>query len=472
MSRIKIILVLCPLVLGILAVQIWRSEEGSFYSNCTGVLLVKAFRESAESSSFWPLTSYTQGSVAFQELETYASKGASLRPDNAAASYLLARVELLLGRRQIAEEVLGRIPGFSSRGILVNASLGWLAWQNGLEADALEYFRKAPGVEISLANQARAWLESAAHSQQGSALYRTVFSLQPKVASVYYDYAEALARMGRFEDALAVHEQGRPYESDQKVFHERRAALGIAARRLDLAVADYRALVELEPSKVFYWYRLGDLYRDQNRYEEALLAYQRGAKNDRESALLHIRLGTVYAQMGQIETAVLEMERAVALEPTNYRAHYELGQVLLGFAQEPEAALSAYLRAHQLAPGEMWPCLGVGEAYRLLFKYDEAASWLLKARDMAPLRPEPVYLLGMNYLSQRRPEEAIPFLKDAVAFGPMEGRYYRYLGEALMQSGDVDAAILVYERWLEIEPFSDYVQQKLNEWRGHQSSRQ
>jgi tetratricopeptide (TPR) repeat protein len=73
--------------------------------------------------------------------------------------------------------------------------------------------------------------------------------------------------------------------------------------------------------------------------------------------------------------------------------------------------------------------------------------------------------LGYNFLQQKHVEQAIAMFRINTELYPESWNVYDSLGEALMVSGDRDAAIRMYEKSLEINPENANGQQMLERMR-------
>lgn len=442
----------------------FRTIAGRLVTNASGLWLVQIGGKHA-APVFWGSVTPTQTpEIVAATLAKRADATQCFPPNSPSAYRFLAMTAALAGQTAEAHRILETAYQLYPCDIFVNAQLGWLYWLDGRLDEANTYFQQSPGVEILLAHQAHTWANIESAKSDGMRLYQSVMELAPQTAAIYYDYADLLSTQGRMEDALAWYERGKQYEAPPLGYHERRADLWLRNKRPDMAVNDYRALVALSPQTARYWYLLGNLLRDQEQYTEALYAYDNGRSHDNDTALLHMRKGAVYARMGRAQDAVTEMQSAVDLEPTNPQPYLELGAILRDYAQDREKALVAFQQAYQLAPGEMWSSLGMGETYRAMGDYDQAETWFAQARRLAPTEAEPAYFLGLNHLARRDFAGAVPHLEAAVALKPNQEIYYRALGEAYAGLARWGAAIETYRKLLLLNPAASYAQSRVSDW--------
>lgn len=441
-----------------------RNFVGCLVTNINGLSLVQTSGKTTAPVFLGSVIPVETPEISAAALQEWARTIQFLLPQSPSAYRFLAMSRALAGQTAEARSLLEIAYRLYPRDILVNAQLGWLHWLDGRHDEAHMHFSQAPGVEILLAHQARAWASVESTRAVSIRLYQSIVALSPQIAEIYYDYADLLSNQKRLEDALALYEQGKQYEGLPLSYYERRANLWLRNKRPDMALNDYWDLVALAPQVARYWYRLGDLLRDQEQYTEALYAYDNGRLRDKDTALFHMRRGAVYVRMGRVQDAVAEMQIAIDVEPTNLQPYLELGVVLRDYVQDREKALAIFQQAYQLAPNEMWPSLGIGETYRAMGDYDQAETWFAQARRLAPTAAEPVYFLGLNHLARRDFAGAVSFLEAAVALQPNQENYHRSLGEAYAGLARWEAAIETYRKLLLLNPSADYARSRISEW--------
>jgi protein O-GlcNAc transferase len=146
---------------------------------------------------------------------------------------------------------------------------------------------------------------------------------------------------------------------------------------LDGALQAFTEAVAAAPSSALAHNKLGTVYVDLQRWEDAFSEFSKAAQLDPRYAPAHSNLGNVYRERGRLDEAVACYERAIAADPDYWVAHQNLGVVYkqqgrIGDAvREFKTATRLSLRAP--ARREPWPasqksrargagCLGPGGA--------------------------------------------------------------------------------------------------------------
>lgn len=229
--------------------------------------------------------------------------------------------------------------------------LGLLVQQRGCEAEALELLTRS--IEV-----------------------------RPDSAEYWANFAAALGRMKRYEQALAAAEESVRLAPDYAEGHTNRATALQSLGRREAAAAAFRRAIELKP----------------------------------DHAQAHCNLGSLLGSSGNLDEALHHAREAVRLAPRHAEGWFNMGAALRRAACEgrlPDAgeAVSAFRRAVELRPG--WP---------------EAHSELGKALSDCG-----------------RSEEAIPCFEKAIELRPDHADAHWNLSLALLHAGEWDRGWLEYE---------------------------
>lgn len=102
-------------------------------------------------------------------------------------------------------------------------------------------------------------------------------------------------------------------------------------------------------AKAASMYQLGRYYQAQNRYEQAIAAYQKSLAADAQYSESYNGLGVIYSRQAQYDAAIAEFTRALALAPQADHIHNNLGyaQYLQG---DNVAAIASFEQALQINP--------------------------------------------------------------------------------------------------------------------------
>jgi len=138
--------------------------------------------------------------------------------------------------------------------------------------------------------------------------------------------------------------------------------------------------------------------------------------------------------------------KGLAIDPDFGRFYIQLGWIEAFFDGDMEAAARSYERGLALAPTDT---TSMGDAATFLFllgRLDEAIALgdYINTRD--PVHPVGLVNQGNTFATAMRYEEAIASYRKALNLSPEYGGAQFYLGVALLESGDPEAALIEVER--------------------------
>ena len=150
----------------------------------------------------------------------------------------------------------------------------------------------------------------------------------------------------------------------------------------ELAAAEYRRAIELDPLNSVAYQRLGDTYQRNNQLPDALAAYQQAVRLDPDRAENQRALGVYYFNRADFGEAIRYLHRMVELAPRNPDAYRALGV-----------------------------------AYTSAGNFVDAETELRSAIALNPTAPA-LHELGVALFYQHKEQEAIPYLLGALKDNP------------------------------------------------------
>jgi tetratricopeptide (TPR) repeat protein len=137
------------------------------------------------------------------------------------------------------------------------------------------------------------------------------------------------------------------------------------------------------------------------------------------SAEDHLDLATEAANAGDFSRVRAHLDKALRLDPKNVTAWWRLGKVEAG-EKRFIGALTAFQRAHELAPANVSALIDLGRTYAQLGDARKGLELLEKAA-ASGTNARALHELGRAYDNDGRPEQARKLRARAAALDP--GRY-------------------------------------------------
>ena len=168
-------------------------------------------------------------------------------------------------------------------------------------------------------------------------------------------------------------------------------------------------MLEWTPNDADGWYLLGRAKYNENRFAEAVSAFQQSLKLDPRNVKTEDNLGLSYAGLGRNEEAIAAYQQAMAWQAQaplkNPGPYVNLANLLLDQNRSAEA-VSHLLQAVEIAPRESRAHELLGKAYTRLEQFPKAQTELEKAIELSPKSSSLHCMLAPVYRKQGLAEKA------------------------------------------------------------------
>ncbi|HEY2092855.1 MAG TPA: tetratricopeptide repeat protein [Thermoanaerobaculia bacterium] len=294
---------------------------------------------------------------------------------------------------------------------------------------------------------------------------------------------------------LAYRQSGREDEA-ARVWRSTGASRAfIALGRGNGSIVELQTAIEAGDDDPQTFYELGDLLWTNGRPQEARGVYLAGIAHDAHPGVDAI---LAHARVAEPAEAIALDAKAVSLAPNDPRGYVQAGEIEHFQLKRDSDALTWFSRcvARTGAPD----CyVAAGETSLALGDFASASRFATEARKRAPRSSAPLTLLGhidrargrpdeamasyaeaahldpKNFwipifradleLSEGRPNDARPFLDEALRSNPRSQAVHIAFGNYYRQLGQTQAAVAAYERALQIAPGTPEAVQPLSELR-------
>lgn len=381
-------------------------------------------------------------------------------------SLALEQVQMFEFHQAIAqlEKALALDPQFA----MAEARIGYIyGVRMGRGEMAKPHLERALGMADRLSEKDKlfisAWLAGAERdAERAISIYLELIARHPMETEAYQRLNWVLQSQNRNEEAIAVIRQGLSTDPESKDLYN---ALGSASMRLgqnDDALEAYHRYTQLAPNDPNAWDSLAELHRWLGRFEEAEAAYNRALALNPESGVAVIHLGHLRLHQGRYREAAEQFRRFIQIardDGGRARGFACLAWVYLIKGDSARAAEAAKEEIRH-NPESVWSSVVLAlrrgdqaEAMRLSRSlFAPAVYELYKERGLLRILE---YQRGLLALRQGRSEEALEYLRAALAHRAVEWNYDSYedcLARAYLELGRADEAIAEYERILRINP--------------------
>ena len=275
--------------------------------------------------------------------------------------------------------------------------------------------------------------------------------LRPDVAAGHSCLGLVYEGTGEYEKSVAELRQALKLDPSDDDSYRELASAYAALGQLQEAEKTYQKAIAL---KAQYWAgynELGKFYYDHARYKEAVDMFQQAIELAPDNARVYSNLGGTYLVMGRYADAIPAFERSVNLQPTA-AAYSNLATAYFHMSRFTDGA-ETFRKAARLDPvdypswGNLADCeyLAPGQQDQAPEHYRKAIALAEAQLRVNPRDAEVAGDLADYYSMLKEREDALRYLKEALALGPYQADLKFQAAEVYNQLGDTDEAI----RWLE-----------------------
>ncbi len=226
------------------------------------------------------------------------------------------------------------------------------------------------------------------------------------------------------------------------------------------ADAAYRRALSLNPNDSRGLYGLGNIYADQQRWEESENSYRGAIRVESDNPGPYIALSYVLSQPiigGDLSNRYAEAEqlarKAITLDDENAFAYDQLGVALELRGIISQETQDAYRKAIAIEPEFALAYAHLGRLYRRLGKIAESSESYRRAVQFSTDVPTMILVADVMQ-SQQRYLESEQLLRRALADDPKNPTALNLLGRALTTRNSFDEAERVLTRSVQVSPNS------------------
>ena len=407
-----------------------------------------------------------------QKAEDQFKTAQNLDPDSEDVVLNLARLYAESGDVEHAAKVIEAVPE-SDRTTKMEFALGAAYEQLKRSKDAIAAYRRAadlePGETRTMGALAQALLSD---DQLDAALkeYRDLADADPDDTSTLIHIGEIQRRQGKYEDALTTIKKALKKDPDSLEAGYNEGLLLDVLGRYDEATQVYEHMVDLtshangaytseeKNNRGIFLERLGGLYHEQNKVDQAIATYQKMIDLGGDQALRGYQ-GEVdtYRDAKMFDKAIEVSQKAVAADPKNSDLKLMLAGELADDGKADEGlAMAKGLLNNSDKDRVVW--LTLAQIDTRLRRWKDAEESLNKADELTTKKDDKVYLLflrGALAERQKHFDPAEQYFRQALDLDPSNGMVLNYLGYMLADKGTkLPEALKLIRKAVEQEPMN------------------
>jgi len=221
--------------------------------------------------------------------------------------------------------------------------------------------------------------------------------------------------------------------------HRLLAAVYLADRREDEAVAELETAARLDPDDERIRLALANALVEAGRYPDAERALGQTIERLPASGRARYALAGLYQRQGLYEQAVSELAAAVAHHPLiGLNGIYQSLGAMAAARQNFDAAVDAYEKRVDVHPNDADGHQDLGETYARLGRHAEALAEFAMVSTLATGRADAFTAMAQVHLKEERYTEAVEACRRALDLNPAYAPAHYTLGTSLVRLGRTD----------------------------------
>jgi tetratricopeptide (TPR) repeat protein len=195
--------------------------------------------------------------------------------------------------------------------------------------------------------------------------------------------------------------------------------------------------------------------RQNQQWKNERTFYNYTLKYSPRSAKTYYNIGGLYKLDGKLNDAINEYKKALDVNPCYVEAINNLGNVYR-IEGKLNDAVNEYNKAIAIDPRYIEAINNLGNTYAEMGNDDKAIEEFKKSIDV-----QPNYIafnsLGLSYYAKKQWDIAIEQYKKAIEINSLSSKPYINLGNAHYAKGDINNAVLAWERALKLDPSNSVI---------------
>jgi len=375
-----------------------------------------------------------------------------IEPESEEVVLNLSRVYSESGNLDQAAKVIEAVPE-NDRTARMESTLGATYDQLKRPKDAIAAYKRAQDLQPDDAQTLNALGQALMNDNQYDAALKTFKDLaqaDPDDAGPLVQIAEIQRREGKYEDALATIRKARKKDPENLEAGYKEGMLLDILGRYDEAIATYSAMVdqtshangaytaEEKNNRGIFLERLGSLYHEQNKTDQAVAVYQKMIDMGGDQATRGYQFQVdCYNDAKNFGKAIEVARAAVAAYPKNSDMKLMLAGELVDQGKSDEGLDMAKSLINN-GDDDRSVYFALGNMYTRMRRWKEAEDVLEKATPLSTKKDDKLYLLflkGALADRQKHVEQAEGFFRQALDLDPNNAMTLNYLGYMFADKG-------------------------------------
>ena len=360
-----------------------------------------------------------------------------------------------LGNLAVASELYNKQLKLNPQDENANQLLGMVYFASGNFEYATHYMEKSLALNPNqphVLNNLAACFSKAGQKDAAIDCYEKAIALQPTYVEAYRNLAISQKALGKHKSALKTVASALEVETSNTELIMLQGQLYKGNKAFVEAIRCFERVLDIQPGHVEARHNLGVSLRLSGRSEQALENYLILSKQGVEKYQLAHNIANAYSDLGELEKAISYFEKAIGLNPGYVESHKNLND-LLWEMDDRVRFLASYQKALKQEGNNPELYFAYINTVLRVSMWQQAEKLLNQADESLKSYPEYYSLLGRALVGQEKRIEALLVQERCVNFESVTAEQLLSYSRNLIETNNIDPAIVVLERVLAKDPF-------------------
>ncbi|HMU71114.1 MAG TPA: tetratricopeptide repeat protein [Ferruginibacter sp.] len=222
------------------------------------------------------------------------------------------------------------------------------------------------------------------------------------------------------------------------------------------------ASIAQKPANARSFYLKGIQLRNQNKFVEAVAAFQKAIKLDKKMDSAYFEIGLIFSRTQFADSAVWYYGKAIAVNPKMDVAHIALGNLYRDVKNKPDSAIASYFNALKTDSLNKLTYYSIAWCYNAKGESEKAIPYAIKSLEIDNNYKPGYNELGYAYRTTGKYREAIEQFKKNIAISPVDIAML-YTAYCYIELKEKDGAMEQYEALKKVnEKMADGLKKKID----------
>lgn len=286
---------------------------------------------------------------------------------------------------------------------------------------------------------------------QAAEKYRAILVLDPHHFDAMHLLGVVTFQSGDAAGAVELFDQAISYYATHPTVYMNRGIALQSLNRFEEALVSYQKALALKPDYLDVSVNCGAVLQSLKRFDEALICFEKVLAVNPNHVNALCNRANVLQDLKRFEDAHADYERALAIEPNRVEILSNNGNALQGLGRHQES-LIYYQRALAIDPNFLSGWFNQGNALQAMLDFSGSIDCYRRALAIDPNYAEGFFNAAKSFFELGQIDDALVYLDRVLAIMPNHLEALSNRGVALLKIHDYQRAVSTLEQVLSINP--------------------